>query len=196
MHPERPVDTPPSAAPPGPEDHHGAVSTPTGGCQDVGVSSPNRRPLGVLRPFRRAFARVEAAQVQRFGRSVVSVAARVDALVLHSVGRTTGTERRTVLAFAADADTMLVVGGARGQHQIPDWVTNLRTTPEAAVTVGRRRSDVVATELDDEEHDRIWADLVQVWPRIATYHRRAGRRIPVFRLIPTDRESARRPQGM
>lgn len=96
----------------------------------------------------------------------------------------------------ADADAMLVVGGAGGQQQIPDWVANLRTTPEAAVAVGRRRSDVVATELDDEEHDRIWADLVQVWPRIATYHRRAGRRIPVFRLVPTDRESARRPQGM
>jgi hypothetical protein len=46
---------------------------------------------------------------------------------------------------------------------------------------------VRATELAGPEREATWAELVRVWPRIATYERRAGRPLPVIRLVPQPR---------
>ena len=138
---------------------------------------------------------LEAAQVRRFGRSALAAAYGVDVLVLHTTGRRSGIERDTVLSYVEVDGSMLVVGGAGGQSQIPDWVHNARAEPRAAVTVDRHRFHVRMVELDGDERSGVWADLVEVWPRIERYERRAGRLVPVFRLTPTD-SSSRRQAGL
>ena len=137
------------------------------------------------RPLLRLSSVIEAAQVRRFGRSALAAAYGVDVLVLHTTGRRSGIGRDTVLSYVEIDGSLLVVGGAGGQSQVPDWVHNARSDPRAAVTVDRHRFQVRMVELDGDERSRVWAELAEVWPRIERYERRAGRLVPVFRLTPT-----------
>ena len=137
-----------------------------------------------VQPLRRLAQPFEVAQIRRFGRSLFSVAFRTPVLLLHTTGRRSGRERTTALAFhEVDDGSLVVVGGANGQTRVPDWVINLRAQPDAAVTVRRQRQLVHADELVGEQRDRRWPALVEQWPRIEVYERRAGRPIPVFRLV-------------
>lgn len=137
-----------------------------------------------LRGARRVATPVEVAFVERFGRSPLSVVFRTPVLVLHSVGRRSGQERSTAIAYDRDTDgSLLIAGGAGGQTRFPDWVANLRATPRAAVTVDQRRTDVEAVELTGRARAEVWPRLVARWPRVETYERRAGRAVPVFRLL-------------
>lgn len=144
-----------------------------------------------VRAARRLAGRGEAFQVERFGRSLVSVLFRTPVLVLHTIGRRTGAPRSTPLAFAPagpsagpshGARSFLVVGGAGGQARVPDWVANLRADDRAEITVDRERLTVRAVELSGDERAETWAVLRRRWPRIDTYERRAGRPVPVFRF--------------
>jgi deazaflavin-dependent oxidoreductase (nitroreductase family) len=139
-----------------------------------------------LRPVRRLTRPIEAAQIRRFGRSGLSLVFRTPVLVLETTGRRTGTTRSTPLAFhRGDEGALFVVGGAGGQSTIADWVRNLRADPHAVAVVDRERRPVHAVELAGSDREGAWAELVRVWPRIATYERRAGRPVPVIRLTPT-----------
>jgi deazaflavin-dependent oxidoreductase (nitroreductase family) len=141
--------------------------------------------------LRRALERVvrvvEVAQVRWLGASAISLVARTPVLVLHTTGRRTGAERASALAFHEEGDgSFLVVGGAGGQARTPDWVANLRAAPgdAASVTVHRTRVAVRVEELAGDERRVAWVRLAAVWPRIERYERRAGRAVPVFRLVP------------
>jgi deazaflavin-dependent oxidoreductase (nitroreductase family) len=137
-----------------------------------------------LRPLRRIVGPIEAAEIRRFGRSGLGVVFRTPVLVLETTGRRSGRTRSTPLAYHRDDDgTLLVVGGAGGQTVIADWVVNLRASASAAVVVDRVRREVHAVELVGDERVAAWGVLVEVWPRIVAYERRAGRGLPVFRLV-------------
>ena len=128
---------------------------------------------------------VEAAQVRRFGGSAVSVVFRTPVLVLETIGRRSGAKRSTTLAFQrVDDGTLLVVGGAGGQARVPDWVANLRANPQAVAWVDRAPLPVRTVEMIGADREEAWRHLSGVWPRIDRYERRAGRRLPVFRLLP------------
>lgn len=151
--------------------------------------TPERRPrrnrYDRLRLTRRLARPFEAAQVQWFGKSLLSVVFRTPVLVLHSTGRRTGVVRSTTLACHRLNDgSFIVVGGAGGQARVPDWVANLRADPVAAITVNRIRVDVQAAELAGAARDGMWREVRDVWPQIDVYQRRAGRDVPVFRLTP------------
>ena len=144
-----------------------------------------RNLLDRLRPVSRALRGVEAAQVRRFGRSLLSTLFRTPVLVLETVGRRSGERRQTALAYHRVAEgRFVVVGGAGGQRRIPDWVANVRARPTVHVVVDRVRRPMTAVELHGDVRARAWDELRRVWPRIERYEQRAGRRIPVFRLEP------------
>lgn len=155
-----------------------------------------------LRPVRRILRGVEAAQVRWFGRSVLSTLFRTPVLALETVGRRTGRSRETALAYhrLSDGD-LVVVGGAGGQRQVPDWVANVRANPDVHVTVDRQRRRMTAVELSGDHRGAVWDEARAVWPQIETYERRAGRPVPVFRLQPSSRNGSpvrwlrRRPTG-
>jgi deazaflavin-dependent oxidoreductase (nitroreductase family) len=152
-----------------------------------------RRLAQALRPLRRAAKVLEAAQVRRFGRSAVSVLFRTPVLVLETTGRRSGAVRETTVAFhRLDDGTVLIVGGAGGQTRVPDWVANLRADPRATVTLDRAPMPVRVVELAGAEREAAWRRLREVWPRIESYQQRAGRRVPVFHLVP-EREGGRAP---
>lgn len=147
--------------------------------------SPRRNWADRLRVLRRLIGPIESAQTRHFGRSGLSVLLRVPVLVLETKGRRSGKVRSSTLSYRAEADgSWLVVAGSGGQTRLPDWAANLRACPAAVVVADRRRLDVRATEVTGAAQDDLWETLRTETPRVEVYARRAGRRAPVFRLVP------------
>ena len=67
---------------------------------------------------------------------------------------------------------------------IPDWVRNLRRTPDAAIWVRRKRIAVDAHELTGAARDEAQAEATKIWPGVPKYEQKSGRVIPYFRLVP------------
>jgi len=117
----------------------------------------------------------------------MTVLRRTKILVIETTGRRTGRHRSTPVAYwIGDDGYHYVGGGAAGMTTIPDWVANLRANPAAAVIVKRRRVPVHAEELDADAYDRARAHAVELWPVVPKYERMSGRRVPYFRLCPTN----------
>jgi deazaflavin-dependent oxidoreductase (nitroreductase family) len=63
------------------------------------------------------------------------------------------------------------------------WTLNLRAEPRAQVQVGREVLAVTAREASEEELDRYWPRLKEVWPAYGTFYDRGGKR-SIFILEP------------
>jgi len=114
---------------------------------------------------------------------------RGDVLALETVGRRTGKRRFAPVAYWQDELGAFVVGGgAAGMATVPDWVRNLRRSPDAAVWIRRSRIPVVAHELAGDDRARARAEAIEIWPGVADYERKSGRVIPYFRLMPAGTE--------
>lgn len=87
----------------------------------------------------------------------------VDALMLTTVGRKTGTERRTPVGWFPDEDGgWLIVASAAGAPRNPAWYYNIAANPDKVrIEQAGRAHAVTAEQLHGEERN-------QSWHRIAT----------------------------
>jgi deazaflavin-dependent oxidoreductase (nitroreductase family) len=104
-------------------------------------------------------------------------------LLLYTTGAKSGLERRSVLTYSRDGDAYIVAGSASGAPQDPAWVGNVRANPDVTVEIGRNRFEATATIPDDAEQVRLWDQHVAQLPWFADYPEKAGRRIPVVRIV-------------
>jgi deazaflavin-dependent oxidoreductase (nitroreductase family) len=132
--------------------------------------------------LQRVIARVEVAEMRRFGQTGLGLLYRHKTLLLTTTGRRSGLPRSTPLSYLPLADGWLISGGAGGQARTPDWVENLRADPSAIIAIDRLPVEVVASELSGNERADAWTTLTSRWPQLNSYERRAGRTVPVFRL--------------
>ena len=103
-------------------------------------------------------------------------------IVLITTGARSGETRETPLVAVPIGDDLAVVGSNGGSGGIPGWVHNLRAHPGASVSYGQRQADVVARELEDSQHDEVFAAAARIYPGFAGYRERADYKIPVFVL--------------
>ncbi|SHG65481.1 deazaflavin-dependent oxidoreductase, nitroreductase family [Jatrophihabitans endophyticus] len=113
-------------------------------------------------------------------------------VLLHHTGRRSGTGYvAPVVWFAGPPGAIHVVASAAGAPTHPQWYENLVAAGRATVEVGRGDGvggidthDVTVRELDGEERDRVYADIVRQAPFFGTYaEKTAGvRTIPVLEL--------------
>jgi deazaflavin-dependent oxidoreductase (nitroreductase family) len=103
-------------------------------------------------------------------------------LLLHTTGAKSGQPRVAPVAYLADGDRWLVFASKAGAPTNPDWYHNLLANPEASIEIGTDNIAVVATELEGEERDRLFAKQVEVMPGFGEYQTKAGRVIPVVAL--------------
>jgi deazaflavin-dependent oxidoreductase (nitroreductase family) len=109
----------------------------------------------------------------------------VDVLVLTTMGRRSGRERRVLLQFFPDGDAMIVAAANGGDAANPGWYVNLKAEPAARVEVMGQTIAVRAEELPDEEAAVWWKRIEERAPAYERYTRATNRRIPVLRLFPT-----------
>jgi deazaflavin-dependent oxidoreductase (nitroreductase family) len=98
-------------------------------------------------------------------------------LLLTTKGRRTGRARTTPVIYIEDGAGFVVSSEEFGQvERRAAWPRNLDADPNATVQIGSRVIPCRARRLSDEEADRCWPRLVEVWPAHETYLRRSGRR--------------------
>jgi deazaflavin-dependent oxidoreductase (nitroreductase family) len=107
---------------------------------------------------------------------------RAPVLLLHHVGRKSGEERVAPLLYLPDGDDLVIVASWGGSPQNPAWFHNLRAAPETTVEVGRERRAVVAHVADEQERERLWPALLELYPAYGDYQRRTERQIPLVVL--------------
>ena len=90
-------------------------------------------------------------------------------VLLTTVGVRTGQLRTTPMMFHPDGDRLLVVASNVGAPRHPDWYHNLVANPRVTVEVGNETYEAVATPLEGEERDRLWAMLKQTYPFFADH---------------------------
>jgi deazaflavin-dependent oxidoreductase (nitroreductase family) len=103
---------------------------------------------------------------------------------LTSTGRRSGNPHEVVLYAWPDGDRLVVVGSYGGSPSDPDWASNLRTHPRAAVRRGRETAEHVAREVEGPERERLWALVTAKFPLYQSYQSSTDRLIPLFVLEP------------
>jgi deazaflavin-dependent oxidoreductase (nitroreductase family) len=108
----------------------------------------------------------------------------MDLVLLHHTGAKTGTPRINPVAYLADGDRYLIFASKAGAPTNPAWYHNLKAHPNAQIEVGTKTIDVVASELEGDERDRLYAKQAELSPQFAEYEQKTDRVIPVIALTP------------
>ncbi|HUO47360.1 MAG TPA: nitroreductase/quinone reductase family protein [Acidimicrobiales bacterium] len=99
---------------------------------------------------------------------------------LHTIGRTSGQRRSTMLtAPIYEEDRVVLVASKGGYTDNPDWYKNLAVNPKVEVTVGERTRAMTARTATPEEKAELWPRIVATYKGYAGYQRNTDRDIPV-----------------
>lgn len=105
---------------------------------------------------------------------------RMTAVQLHTIGRTTGRRRSTMLsAPLREGDRFVLVASKGGDDRHPEWYLNLVTNPDIELTVRDQTFRLRARTAGPEEKSQLWPAIVATYPAYALYQRRTSRDIPV-----------------
>lgn len=119
-------------------------------------------------------------RIRRKGGKVMGM----DALVLITIGRKTGTERLSPVAYLPDGDNAwLIVASANGAAKHPAWYHNIAAHPEQVrVEMAGRKVAVRAEQLHGQAREQAWQRFKTELPRFAKYEQKTDRELPVIRL--------------
>ena len=139
---------------------------------DFGLKTMSRAHRTILRLSRGRLLRTS------FGMAVVE---------LHTVGRTSGRPRSTMLtAPVMSQDRVVLVASKGGDDRDPDWYRNLVAHPEVELTIAGRRRPMLARRALPEEKAELWPAVVAAYRGYAAYQRRTQRDIPVVICEPRE----------
>ncbi|MFT3900887.1 MAG: nitroreductase/quinone reductase family protein [Gordonia sp. (in: high G+C Gram-positive bacteria)] len=108
-------------------------------------------------------------------------------VLLHHVGRKSGTERITPLMYLADDDDPAVIylfASMAGAPTNPAWYHNLLAAGTADVEVGTDEYTATVSEVTGADRDRVYAEQASRYPGFAEYAQKTEgiRTIPVLAL--------------
>ncbi len=104
-------------------------------------------------------------------------------ILIHHVGTRSGTERVTpVSCFPQPDGRFAIIASNGGARTNPDWYYNLKARPEINVEFGTETFAVTVRELEREEREKAWADVVSAVPAVANTQNKTRRTIPMLLL--------------
>ena len=99
---------------------------------------------------------------------------------LHTMGRSSGKRRSTMLtAPIHDDGTYVLVASRGGDDRDPDWYRNLVANPEIELTVDGETLELTARIASAEEKAEMWPRIVEAYKGYAGYQKKTDRNIPV-----------------
>jgi len=109
----------------------------------------------------------------------------MDVLFLTTIGRKSGQERVTAVAWFPNGDgTWLIVASAAGSAQNPAWYLNIAANPgKLQIELADGKIAVRAEQLTGAARAQAWQRIVAAQPRYAKYQQKTDRELPVIRLI-------------
>lgn len=105
-------------------------------------------------------------------------------VILWTMGRRTGSVRKTPLMRVADSDRYAVVASMGGAPEHPVWFHNLVADPQVSLQDGPDLRDYTAHVATPEEKAEWWPRCTEVWPAYDDYQASTDRDIPVVVLEP------------
>lgn len=121
-------------------------------------------------------------RIKRKGGKVMGM----NALVLSTVGKKSGVERETPVAWfpgLGPGDSWIIVASANGAAKNPAWYYNLAAHPDrVSIAVGGSTIPVTAVELHGDERAEAWKRIISLVPRFADYETKTDRSLPVIQL--------------
>jgi F420H(2)-dependent quinone reductase len=129
-----------------------------------------RLHLGLLRASRGGVGR------QLFGGRLV---------LLTTVGRRSGRERTTPLAYMRHGESLVVAASCGGSDRIPDWWLNLQRQPRAVIDMAGVKRAVYAHRAESDMLSQLAPQFEEHFPQMHFYQRMARREIPLIVLQPT-----------
>jgi deazaflavin-dependent oxidoreductase (nitroreductase family) len=103
-------------------------------------------------------------------------------LILTTVGRKSGQERKFALIFQEHDGDYVIVASKGGNDKHPGWYLNLEANPEVKVQVKGDKFTAKARTANDAERAVLWPKMTSVWPAYDDYQRKTERKIPVVIL--------------
>jgi len=119
-------------------------------------------------------------------------------LLLNTRGRKSGLPRTNGLVYLDRGNSWAIAASWAGEPKHPIWYLNLMANPDVTIQVKDRTIPVRARELEGEERDRVWQDIVAQDPGFAEYENRTRgiRKIPVVLLEPRPQATSQKIQSV
>ena len=106
----------------------------------------------------------------------------VPTLLLTTVGSKSGAQRMLPLIYGEDGGDYIIVASKGGFPEHPVWYNNLVAQPKVQVQVAADKFSAVASTVCGEERQKVWEQMVEIWPPYTEYQQKTERFIPVVRL--------------
>jgi deazaflavin-dependent oxidoreductase (nitroreductase family) len=104
----------------------------------------------------------------------------VTAVELHTIGRSTGKRRSTMLTSPVHDDTRYVLIASKGgDDRNPQWYQNLVANPDVELTIQGTTVPMRARTASAEEKAQLWPDIIAAYRGYEQYQRKTRRDIPV-----------------
>ena len=99
---------------------------------------------------------------------------------LHTVGRTSGKRRSTMLtAPIHEPDRVVLIASKGGDDRHPFWYRNLVDHPDVELTENGVTRMMRARTASEAEKALLWPRIVRAYPGYGSYQRKTARDIPV-----------------
>ena len=128
----------------------------------------------------KAMSQAHRAILRLSGGRVLGSAFGMPVVELHTVGRTSGLPRSTMLtAPVTDDDRIVLVASKGGDDRDPDWYRNLMAHPDTELTIAGQRRPLRARRASAAEKAELWPRVVAAYQGYAGYQTRTERDIPL-----------------
>jgi len=108
----------------------------------------------------------------------------VPIVILTTVGRRSGSLRKTPLMRVEEDGSYAVIASNGGAREHPAWYRNLVDEPRVMLQDGAEPVDMLARVATGEERETWWRRAAGVWPGYDAYQTKTDREIPVVLIEP------------
>jgi deazaflavin-dependent oxidoreductase (nitroreductase family) len=105
-------------------------------------------------------------------------------LLMHTMGRKSGKQYTTPIAYFTTGSGYYVIGSNWGQEKNASWYYNLKQTPDMMIEVSGKSIAVRAREAVGAEYEQLWQNAVNHHPDYLHYKEMTSRHIPIIVFDP------------
>ena len=105
-------------------------------------------------------------------------------LLLTTMGRKSGKAHTIPLMYFRDGDYFVITASNNGRLRHPAWFHNLKNAGQVEMEIPGKHLMATPTIATEQEHARLWLQLVARAPFFEGYQKRASRPIPMVLLRP------------
>ena len=116
---------------------------------------------------------------RRGGEGLGGTFQKIPVALLTTTGRKSGQPRVSPLYFLRDGDRVVVAASKAGGEKNPMWYLNLKANPKVSVQIKKEVLKLTARDATDDEREKYWPQLVDMYPTYDDYQSWTDRTIPV-----------------